>query len=462
MKNFFTFLIILLFAAEISGFGQIFSSTSDYIEVTEYTTLKRKDSIFVFNVTENSTNLNIGFLEAYSPDSVATGDFSWYKFDDNELKFNFQQLIKTDADVNYSSISNLAEGGYSLIYSSGTEKDTAYAWVFTNNFANNNFGITHKDSEGQLLPSRYTCEYVEIKADVELDTFYYYDEASGKQHVIVTSYDYDWNSDPTPDDWESLPSRKSGITLDEIRARTYEPPTEDTYYFLEVTDKYGIKKYDTVFYETIHTKATIDTIPQWIYFDNGDDYYSDNEKESAPLTILFSPKQSENAYKYVWNFGDRGSDTTYYEADSIEHTFYYIDPANDLNPYTIVLTTYSEEANCTSSDSIEITLENSDIIIANFFSPNNDDINDVWRIYDVSIRDFELWIFNRWGRLVHKFDGDDIRDWEGWDGNFKDSNRQAPEGVYYYVLRARGWDKQEDNADKTVKYEKHGFFHLYR
>lgn len=465
MRNFYSVLFFLLLAFQINGFGQIFSTQADFVEVTDYRTLERKDSIFVFNLTEKDGASDIGFLEIYSPDSISNFDFSWYLFDTSAIAFNFQQLIKSENDTNYSSISNLSEGGYSVIFTDGTETDTAYAWIFMNNFINKEFRITHKNDEGKLLPARYTCEYVELKAIVEQDTFLYYDEASKRQHTITTVYDYNWTSDPSPDEWEQVPTSGLMHATDEIRSRTYQPPTEDTHYFLEVTDKYGIKKYDTVFYETIHTKAKIDTIPQWIYFYEGEpdqkDYYDDNEKMSAPLTVTFDPKESENADRFVWNFGDGSEDTTYYQPDSVEYTFYYIDPQLELNPYNIVLTTFSEEG-CSSADSVEIELENSILSAPNYFSPNDDGDNDRWRVLDVSVREFEIWIFNRWGRLVHKFDGDDIRDWEGWDGNFKDSNRPAPEGVYYYILKARGWDKNPDNPDKTMIYNQHGFFHLYR
>jgi gliding motility-associated-like protein len=458
MRSFYVAFLFLIYASQINGFSQIFSSQSDYTEDTDYNTLNRTDSIYVFNQTETDVSSDIGSLEIYLPDNVSKFDFTWYLFDVDALDFNFQQIIKTDNDTNYSSIGNLGEGGYSVIYSNGTLTDTAYAWVYINNFIAKKFGIIDKDSEGKLSPK--ACEYIEIRVDLELDTFYYYDEISKKQHFFTTSYGVDISSDPAPDDWESVPSPRS-YSLGRLRLRSSQPPTEDVQYFLEVSDKYGVTKYDTALYETIHTYAQLDTIPQWLKFDDGTDYYDDNEKMSAPLTVVFSPKESENASKYVWNFGGGTNDTTYLQPDSIEYTFFYIDPLKDLNPYTIVLTTFSEEG-CVSADSVEIELENSELGVPPFFSPNGDQNNDVWRIYDASLRDFELWILNRWGRLVHKFNGEDIRDWQGWDGKFKDSNRDAPEGVYYFILTARGWDKKENDASKTQEYREHGFFHLYR
>ena len=70
-------------------------------------------------------------------------------------------------------------------------------------------------------------------------------------------------------------------------------------------------------------------------------------------------------------------------------------------------------------------------------------------------------IFNRWGKVVNRSKGDDIRDWKGWDGYIGDSQRPAPEGVYYFVLRAQGWDGIDyEFPDRDM--ERKGFFHLFR
>jgi hypothetical protein len=41
-----------------------------------------------------------------------------------------------------------------------------------------------------------------------------------------------------------------------------------------------------------------------------------------------------------------------------------------------------------------------------------------------------MWIYNRWGRVVHEFRGDpDDPTWKGWDGG------NSPEGVYFWVVK---------------------------
>lgn len=70
---------------------------------------------------------------------------------------------------------------------------------------------------------------------------------------------------------------------------------------------------------------------------------------------------------------------------------------------------------------------------ANFFSPNADSYNDLWKIE--WNHPMELKIFDRWGLLVHSDSGSSV----SWDG----SNR--PEGSYYYVLSYAGCN----GPDKT-------------
>ena len=36
--------------------------------------------------------------------------------------------------------------------------------------------------------------------------------------------------------------------------------------------------------------------------------------------------------------------------------------------------------------------------------------------------------------------GDLLREWKGWDGNVNSSSVKAAPGVYFYVIRAYGWD----------------------
>ncbi|MFD2433172.1 gliding motility-associated C-terminal domain-containing protein [Mesonia maritima] len=101
--------------------------------------------------------------------------------------------------------------------------------------------------------------------------------------------------------------------------------------------------------------------------------------------------------------------------------------------------------NCEASDAIEVsvTLTNCDtenpdkeydFFIPDAFSPNNDGINDTFRIKNIQFiyPEYEFDIYNRYGKLL--FTGD-IKHPE-WNGETENSSDKiAPNGVYFYVIR---------------------------
>ncbi|MGQ9864000.1 MAG: gliding motility-associated C-terminal domain-containing protein [Bacteroidia bacterium] len=86
------------------------------------------------------------------------------------------------------------------------------------------------------------------------------------------------------------------------------------------------------------------------------------------------------------------------------------------------------------------------LLIPNVFTPNGDGINDLFHPYGVlGIRNYTLWIYDRWGNLLTSTQ-------TGWDG------RDAPEGVYYYVLEGElfsGWGP-------PLRFRRAGSFSLLR
>ncbi|HQI69858.1 MAG TPA: gliding motility-associated C-terminal domain-containing protein, partial [Bacteroidales bacterium] len=99
-------------------------------------------------------------------------------------------------------------------------------------------------------------------------------------------------------------------------------------------------------------------------------------------------------------------------------------------------------------DGILLIEVESKITIPNVFTPNNDDYNDLFRVEQKSIVEFNACIYNRWGSELYKWD--DVM--QGWNGKYKGNN--CPDGVYFYVIKAKGGEGKE--------YELHGAFHLLR
>jgi len=103
---------------------------------------------------------------------------------------------------------------------------------------------------------------------------------------------------------------------------------------------------------------------------------------------------------------------------------------SDTGTYTLTITNI-----CGATDSDEIRISNSGcsncIMAPNVFSPNNDGINDAFRLLvNCSMQTYRLNIFNRWGQLVFTTTKVD----EGWDGTFNGNRCDA--GTYFYQVEA--------------------------
>lgn len=121
---------------------------------------------------------------------------------------------------------------------------------------------------------------------------------------------------------------------------------------------------------------------------------------------------------FVWDTGDNTSSIS-------------VSP-QQTTTYCATLTTAS---GCTNTDCITIiVMDISTLYIPNVFTPNNDGVNDIFYIPSSNIVEFELQIFNRWGQLL--FEADQVL--KGWDGTFK--GQVVPDGVYVYILKAKGAD----------------------
>ena len=122
-------------------------------------------------------------------------------------------------------------------------------------------------------------------------------------------------------------------------------------------------------------------------------------------------------------------------------------PFATYGKYTARVTTTTEDG-CEASDSILITVTDSEIDIPNVFTPNDDGINDKFCVAFKSIIKYNMWVYNRWGRLVFTSNSPE-NCWDGYIGNQK-----AASGAYYYKIEATGAD--------GIKYKRAGDINLLR
>ncbi|MGQ0827309.1 MAG: gliding motility-associated C-terminal domain-containing protein [Bacteroidota bacterium] len=104
----------------------------------------------------------------------------------------------------------------------------------------------------------------------------------------------------------------------------------------------------------------------------------------------------------------------------------------------------------TSNTEINLQDYSSELEMPNVFSPNNDDLNDLFKpIQEKNIKKLNLKIFNRWG--VKIFETESLNTL--WDGRTMSAER-APDGVYYYII------EYEDICN--IENNKKGFIQLVR
>ncbi|MBL7883244.1 MAG: gliding motility-associated C-terminal domain-containing protein, partial [Bacteroidia bacterium] len=140
---------------------------------------------------------------------------------------------------------------------------------------------------------------------------------------------------------------------------------------------------------------------------------------------------STGAVNYTWNFGNGGGSLL---QDPI-YTY------NQVGNYTACLIA-DNGVGCADTACVEIDVFiNSEFVIPNVFSPNDDGINDIFGIQGKGIETLHAEVFNRWGQKEYEWDTPN----GGWDGRTA-SGVMAPEGTYYVLVTAKGYDGKEYSA----------------
>lgn len=135
---------------------------------------------------------------------------------------------------------------------------------------------------------------------------------------------------------------------------------------------------------------------------------------------------SDGDYTYLWQPDTGLNDVNILrpEANPLQNTVYVL---NATSAY-----------GCESADSVRITITNIyEIVLPNAFSPNGDELNDVFRIIHTrGIRELKAFrIYNRWGQLVYEatnLQRNDDNTYAGWNGTFRGLEQET--GVYAYYV----------------------------
>jgi gliding motility-associated-like protein len=131
---------------------------------------------------------------------------------------------------------------------------------------------------------------------------------------------------------------------------------------------------------------------------------------------------SSGANTYNWDFGDGSSST------AISPAHIYSLPGI----YTVELIA-SNILGCSDTATLGPILVSpaATTFIPNTFTPNQDGVNDIFKVYSARISEMQLMVYNRTGEKV--FETFDIN--QGWDGTFR--GRGLNTGVYVYYCKVK-------------------------
>ncbi len=140
------------------------------------------------------------------------------------------------------------------------------------------------------------------------------------------------------------------------------------------------------------------------------------------ITIDGGNDQSGQGVSYVWS---APTDVTIANATAHQTTA----TATVTGTYPILLTANSTD-NCSDTGTVFLVIDNEYIGMPDAFTPNGDNINDLFRPVGITADQIKLFkVYNRFGQLV--YDGDNLPN-NGWDGTFNGVTQARD--VYIYVL----------------------------
>lgn len=158
----------------------------------------------------------------------------------------------------------------------------------------------------------------------------------------------------------------------------------------------------------------------------------------TPLNVTFT-NTSVGATTYLWQFGTGDTSTVFSPS-------YIYTPLGQFSACLIATTaTGCSDTACTTID----VFINSLFMIPNIFTPNDDNVNDIFTVKSIGLETMDAEIYNRWGQKEYEWHTTN----GGWDGRTA-SGVMAPDGTYFYIIKAKGFDEKE--------YFEKGYFQLTR
>ncbi|MBK6835488.1 MAG: gliding motility-associated C-terminal domain-containing protein [Bacteroidetes bacterium] len=185
------------------------------------------------------------------------------------------------------------------------------------------------------------------------------------------------------------------------------------------------------------------------YIANADSSLNGSYSVSAELNGCIGNTVVTNVIVRPATFVSLGNDTTVCNEDEFSlnaggnQTYYFWDNGETnqtiyVDSSRIYSVLVANQYGCSAIDSVYVAVINCSVSMANIFTPNNDGINDVFKIKGEGLISLECTIYNRWGQKIYSWnDANGV-----WDG--KNFNKELMnDGTYYYIANLTDYRKKQ-------------------
>ncbi|SMO57156.1 gliding motility-associated C-terminal domain-containing protein [Saccharicrinis carchari] len=418
MNTLFKYIFIFLLAASSQLSAQTVSIVSDNATASGNAAYPQKDTLFFYADIASAT-LSV------APISGSNVTYTWDKYENG----GWTEVMTINVP-DFPAVIN--EGAYRVtVNNNGVFVGQDVCWTFEPRILTLEVDTIFSD-----------CTHIQLTTNTTTKPLNYLNPANGNPYTVNYELAYEWSSEPAGD----------ANTYTEAQP-TMEAPVEPITYAataiafngahsLEANFVYDDPKaVEANFTFNVTDRENKNELPINTKFTGITEYTGSSE---ILVFINDSSKGLNKSYTIDFNTNTEGGEEKPTENDLIEITF------DKLGEYYMDVSVKNDLSGCTDLTPLgPIKIEEIYLGIPNVFTPDGDGINDEFMAVYSSIKEFKLIVFNRWGRKV--FQTTDPG--EAWDG--KIGGKDAAEGVYFYVVTAKGYNKGEER-----KYE--GPVHLLR